>query len=113
MKRDLANFLIPNGQKILIFVLIVFILPVPFLYREPLTQLPGNTEWVWKYERYESLFTDVFGGYTSELDVFIGVVVRDYVSNYLGTQLLLLYYFAACAVHASFARFTQRKSAPQ
>lgn len=112
MKKSLVNLLTPNWQKILVFVLIAFIMPVPFLLREPLTQLPGNTEWVWKYVRYESLFTDVFGGYTSELDVFIEVVVRDYVSNYLGTQLLLLYYFAACAVYESIIRFAQR-STPQ
>lgn len=113
MKKDLVNFLTPNWQRILMFVLLAFITPVPFLIREPLTQLVGNTEWVWKFELYESLFTDVFGGYTSEPDVFLGVVVRDYFLNDLGLLLLLFYYLTACATYTFIVRLVQPAATPR
>lgn len=106
-KKQNRLFLIlikPTWTKILIFLLFVFFMPVFHLRTEPLTQI-CNTPRQWKYQTYESLAVDVFGGYTENLDVFMGVVSRNYfVNNIIGIPLLILYYGIACLFCAWLTR---------
>ncbi len=83
---------------------------MPILIREPLYQFT-NDYWVWKFQVYESLFTDIVRGYASSVDVFLGIVVRDFFHNYLGIVLLVVYYLAACVIYASAHRLYHHVSA--
>lgn len=90
----------PSWPKALVFCVITCLLPVPSLWREPLFAYT-NRYWTWRYQLHQSLFTDLIAGYASSPDVFLGIVVRDYVRNRIGPPLLLLSWLAACTICAS------------
>jgi hypothetical protein len=91
---DLAR---PNWRTLLLFVLITLLMPVPFLMREPTSQM-SNDHWVWKYKVYESLFTTFVGGHASGFDVFLGMVESFFFTNLIGLPLLLIYYLVSHSV---------------
>ncbi len=73
---------------------------MPYLIREPMYQFT-NDGWIWKFQVHESLFTTIVRGYASSVNVFLGIVARDFFHNCLGVALLVAYYLAACVIYAS------------
>jgi hypothetical protein len=104
------NFVKPNYPKALLFLLITLLMPVPILIREPFYQFT-NDYWIWKFQVHESLFTDIVRGYASSVNVFLGIVARDFFHNDLGIALLVAYYLAACVIYASAHRLYHHFSA--
>ena len=97
----LLKLIKPNWQKMFLFVLFAFLMPVPILTREPISQISNDTM-IWKYHISESIFTLFVGGHASGFNVFIGVIEGDYFTNLLGLPLLLVYYLTACAIFFMF-----------
>jgi hypothetical protein len=107
--KPLLNFVRPTWNKALLLVLFALLTPVPFLIREPASQI-SNDYFLWKYRIYDSLFVLFVGNHASGFDTFLGVVEAYFFHNLLGFPLLLICYVAACA--ASFCLKSRCLSIP-
>ena len=110
--NHLLKFVKPNFPKLLLFLLITLLIPIPILIREPLYQFT-NDVWLWKYQLHESLFNEIVRGYASSVDVFLSIVARDFFHNRLGIVLLAASYLAACVIYLGVHRLVHRFGGPR
>lgn len=94
-------FLKPEKITGLIFILLLFFMPVLYSYTEPerTNYVPGEKQiWIRKSRVYTSVVDEYFFHTDGAIDVLFGIIERNYFSNDIGILLLVLYYIFASGI---------------
>jgi hypothetical protein len=105
--RKLSNFLRPRGPVIVIFLVFILSMPVFHIYSEPerTNYRPGEAQhWLMKTNYYESSLGEYLFHTDGDFDVLIGMLERNYFSNYIGVPVLLFYYLIACSLGSMYRK---------
>jgi len=110
--QKVGKFLYPQKTTLAIFLLLLVITPVFYIYAEPerTNYFPGEEQqWTIKTKVYESIFQEYFFHTEGNIDVLLGIIARNYYSNYIGIVLVAFYYILASIVSRSVHRSRQRE----
>ncbi|NOT03557.1 MAG: hypothetical protein HOP27_03045 [Anaerolineales bacterium] len=102
-------FLRPHKTTIFVFLVFILIMPVFYIYSEPerINYLFGEKQhWLIKTEYFGSPLGEYLFHTEGNIDIFIGILARDYFDNYIGIMMLVFYYIIACGI-SSFIRKAQ------
>jgi hypothetical protein len=105
MRKKTAAFFRPNAVTIIIFLALALIMPVVYVYAEPerTNYLPDEQQhWDIKAKQYNGLLDELFFHTEGSLDDLAGILHRDYVSNYIGVPVLVIYYLVASGIKTIF-----------
>jgi len=101
MRKKISRFFRPHPVTIIIFLALALLLPVVFIYAEPerTNYLPGDQQhWDIKTKLYDGLLNEVFFHTEGNFDDLSAILYRDYVQNYIGIPLLVIYYLIASGI---------------
>ena len=101
MLKEVGKFLYPHKTTLAIFLLLLVITPVFYIYAEPerTNYLPGEEQqWTINAKVYESIFQEYFFHTDGNIDVLLGIIARNYYSNYMGIVLVAFYYMLASVI---------------
>ncbi|MBN8657387.1 MAG: hypothetical protein J0M11_16775 [Anaerolineae bacterium] len=105
MIHKLGIFLRPHKITIFIFLALILIMPVFYIYSEP-----ERTNYLFGEKQHRIIKTVYVGSLLDEylfhtegsIDIFVGILARDYFDNYIGFLLLAFYYIIACGLNSFF-----------
>jgi hypothetical protein len=112
MLKKLSAFFRPNGVTIFIFLALVLLMPVLYIYSEPerTNYLPEEEQhWIIKVKQYPGILDEYFLHTDGNFDTLLGIIERDYYSNYIGVLLLFFYYFVASCINNLIHKIRHRK----
>lgn len=101
LRKRIMDFFRPSPVTIIIFLVLALLVPVGYVYAEPerTNYLPGEHQlWDIKAKLYNGLLDEVFNHTEGSLDDLLGILHRDYLSNYIGVPLLVIYYSIASTI---------------
>ena len=105
MRKKIGKFLVSRTMIVVLFLVLLLASPVFYVYSEPLrtNYLPGEKQdWIVKTKWYPGVVKEYLFHTEGEIDVFFGILARNYVSNQIGILLLGLYYLLASVIHRLF-----------
>jgi len=101
MFQKINEFFHPNRITITILLVFLFAMPVLYVYSEPerTNYSPGEKQHrVIKTMVNESVLSEYLMHTDGNIDVLLGIIERDYVSNHVGTLLVVINYIIACGI---------------
>ena len=107
MSHEIGTFLQPQRITVIVFLVLSILVPILYVYGEPerTNYLPGEEQsWIIKSILYPSITIEYFFHTNGDLDVLLGIVVRNYVANKIGILLLILYYLFASGLNMAIRK---------
>ncbi len=107
MIKRMGNFLRPQVLTLLIFLALLLLMPVLYITSEPArtNYLPGERQsWLLKTRIYESPLEEYLFHTEGKADIFLGILQRDFIDNYIGIPTLILFYLLAAALNLLFKK---------
>jgi hypothetical protein len=107
----LLDFLSPTKFIILVLLLLVLFVPVFFVYIEPerTNYLPGEKpDYIVKTRLYPGTFQEYAFHTDGHIDLFWGVLGRNYVDNLIGPVLILVYYLFSSVLNWIYHRIRKQ-----
>jgi hypothetical protein len=114
MLHKLGTFLRPSKISFLVFLALMLLMPVFYIYSEPERanySFGEEQHRITKTIYYSSPLDEYLFHTDGNVDVFLGIIVRDYFDNRVGIPLLTFYYFIACSVNHFLCRIGSSLSA--
>ena len=95
-------FLRPQVLTLLLFLALLLLMPVLYITSEPerTNYLPGERQTrLMKTRIYESPLEEYLFHTEGKVDIFLGILQRDFVDNYIGIPTLIVFYLLAATLN--------------